>query len=65
SYKSINNASLFSDYSLLAERYNLPFMSVKQQAIYFTKGLIGGSKIRSKLVKCKNISELKVIMAIV
>jgi len=51
----------FKDYLQLAEKYKLNFQQIKFQAINFTKGLEGASKIRHKLSSAKNISEINAI----
>ena len=52
----------FKDYLNLAEKYKLNFQQIKFQAINFTKGFEGASKIRHKLSSAKNISEIKAVL---
>ena len=52
----------FFDYLHLTDQYNLKFSNIKSQAMRFTKGMRGGSKLRSEITFSKNIEELKKIM---
>ena len=38
--------------------YNIRFVNIKQQAIRFTKGIVGGSVLRKRLSAANNIDEL-------
>lgn len=52
----------FFDYLDLTNQYKIKFSNIKSQAIRFTKGVKGSSKLRSKITFSKNIDELKKIM---
>lgn len=52
----------FFDYLSLTENYKIKFANIKNQAMRFTKGIKGGSKLRSDITFSKNIQELKKIM---
>jgi tRNA-dihydrouridine synthase len=52
----------FFDYLHLTNQYRIKFSNIKSQAIRFTKGMKGGSKLRSKITFSKNIEELEKIM---
>jgi len=52
----------FFDYLHLTVGYKIKFANIKSQAIRFTKGMKGGSKLRSKITLSKNIDELEKIM---
>ena len=52
----------FFDYLHLTNHYKIKFGNIKSQAIRFTKGMQGGSKLRSKITVSKNIEELEKIM---
>ena len=52
----------FFNYLHLTDQYNLKFSNIKSQAMRFTKGMRGGSKLRSEITFSKNIEELKKIM---
>jgi tRNA-dihydrouridine synthase B len=52
----------FFDYLHLTNQYKIKFAHIKGQAMRFTKGMNGGSKLRSKITLSKNIEELEKIM---
>ncbi len=52
----------FFDYLHLTAKYKIKFANIKSQAMRFTKGMKGGSKLRSKITISKNITELEKIM---
>jgi hypothetical protein len=52
----------FFEYLHLTEHYKIKFANIKGQAMRFTKGMSGGSKLRSKITFSKNIGELEKIM---
>jgi nifR3 family TIM-barrel protein len=52
----------FFDYLHLTSQYNIKFGNIKSQAIRFTKGMKGGSKLRSKITISKTIEDLEKIM---
>ena len=52
----------FFDYLHLTNQYKIKFANIKGQAMRFTKGIKGGSKLRSKITFSKNIQELEKIM---
>lgn len=52
----------FFDYLHLTNQYKIKFANIKSQAMRFTKGLKGGSKLRSKITFSKNLEELEKIM---
>lgn len=52
----------FFDYLDLTNHYKIKFSNIKSQAMRFTKGVKGGSRLRSKITFSKNINELKKIM---
>jgi len=53
----------FFDYLHLTSRYKIKFTNIKGQAMRFTKGMKGGSKLRSKITLSKNIEDLEKIMS--
>lgn len=61
-YKKENNLKLFFEYLKLAEKYELPFTSIKHQAIYFTKGAREAVDTRKLLVRSKTVEEMEEIM---
>ena len=52
----------FFNYLQLTNQYKIKFANIKSQAMRFTKGMDGGSKLRSKITLSKNIEELEKIM---
>lgn len=52
----------FFDYLHLTSKYNIKFANIKGQAMRFTKGMRGGSSLRSRITSSKNLSELEKIM---
>jgi nifR3 family TIM-barrel protein len=52
----------FFDYLHLTNNYKIKFANIKSQAMRFTKGMRGGSKLRSEITFSKNIEELEKIM---
>jgi len=52
----------FFEYLHLTNQYKIKFANIKSQAMRFTKGMNGGSKLRSKITISKNIEELEKIM---
>jgi len=52
----------FFEYLHLTSKYKIKFANLKGQAMRFTKGMKGGSKIRSKITLSTNIEELEKIM---
>ena len=52
----------FFEYLHLTNQYEIKFANIKSQAMRFTKGLRGGSKLRSKITFCNDIVELEKIM---
>ncbi len=61
-YSFKDRLDLFFDYLHLSSQYKIKFSNIKNQAMRFTKGLRGGSKLRSKITFSKNLEELEKIM---
>ena len=61
-YSSKDRLDSFFDYLHLTSKYKIKFANIKGQAMRFTKGMKGGSKLRSKITLSKNIEELEKIM---
>jgi len=61
-YSFKNRIDSFFEYLDLTKQYKIKFANIKSQAIRFTKGMKGGSKLRSKITFTKNIDELEKIM---
>ena len=52
----------FFDYLRLTNQYKIKFSNIKNQAMRFTKGMKGGSKLRFKITRSKNIEDITKIM---
>ena len=52
----------FFDYLHLTRQYKIKFSNIKSQAMRFTKGVKGGSTLRSRITFSKNIQDLEKIM---
>jgi nifR3 family TIM-barrel protein len=52
----------FFNYLHLTDQYKIKFANLKSQAMRFTKGMNGGSKLRAKITLSTNIKELEQIM---
>ena len=61
-YSLKNKLDSFFEYLHLTKQYKIKFVNIKGQAMRFTKGMSGGSKIRSKITLSKDIGELEKIM---
>jgi len=64
-YKNYNfsdRLEVFLDYVDATSKYKIKFVNIKEQAIRFTKGIVGGSVLRKRLTTTKDIDELKKIL---
>lgn len=70
--KAIGNPNIFAnnktnfnffDYLKLAQKHKLKFREIKFQAMWFTKGLQGGARLREQIAKAKTVREIKGIIA--
>jgi tRNA-dihydrouridine synthase B len=61
-YSTINKLECFFEYLKLARKHILPFPTIKNQALAFTKGTVGGAKIRLELSKASRIEEIVHLM---
>lgn len=53
---------VFCKYLDYADSHKIKFASIKQQAMRFTKGLVGGAQLRSRIMTASSIDELKATM---
>ena len=69
--KAIGNPGVFSgngdrvcfgEYLKLAKEYGLFFRQIKYQAMNFTKGVVGGKKLREALVEARDVGDIEMIM---
>lgn len=49
----------FKDYLKLAEKHKIQFEQIKFQALNFTKGMKGATKLRARIVKAKSVKEIE------
>ena len=61
-YSFKDKLDAFFEYLRLAKNYDIKFSNIKGQAMRFTKGIRGGSKLRSKITFSKSIEDLEKIM---
>ena len=61
-YSFNDRLDAFFDYLDLTNNYKIKFANIKSQAIRFTKGMVGGAKLRAKISTSKNLDELKKTM---
>jgi len=52
----------FGEYLKLAKEYGLFFRQIKYQAMNFTKGVVGGKKLREALVEARDVGDIEMIM---
>jgi len=57
-YSIHDRLNAFVQYIEATSKYNIRFVNIKQQAIRFTKGVVGGSVLRKRLSEANNIDEL-------
>ena len=57
-YEIHEKLDAFVQYIDATSNYNIRFVNIKQQAIRFTKGIVGGSALRKRLSGANNIDEL-------
>ena len=57
-YSIHDRLNAFVQYIEETSKYNIRFVNLKQQAIRFTKGVVGGSVLRKRLSAANNIDEL-------
>ena len=62
-YTFTDRLDSFFDYLHLTSKYKIKFSNIKSQAMRFTKGMKGGSKLRFKITFSKNIEDLEKIMS--
>jgi len=61
-YSFSEKIDAFFDYLDNAVNYKIKFSNIKGQAIRFTKGVVGGSRLRTKLTQAQSVDELKLAM---
>ena len=58
-YTLTDRLEAFVTYLELTEKYHIRFANIKQQAIRFTKGTVGGGQLRNRLSAATNTDDLK------
>ncbi len=61
-YEKVNPIQLFFEYLDLAKKHSIQFTAIKNHAIQFTKGVIGGSDLRQKIVQCQTVEQIENIL---
>ena len=61
-YSFKDKLDAFFEYLQLTKNYDIKFSNIKSQAMRFTKGIRGGSKLRSKITFSNGIEDLEKIM---
>ena len=61
-YSLTDRLEAFVTYLELTEKYNIRFANIKQQAIRFTKGTVGGGQLRNRLSAAKTTDDLKELL---
>jgi len=58
SYEKISGIKQFAEYISLAEKYSIPFSSIKHHAMSFTKGIHGSAKLRNGISRAKDLNKI-------
>ena len=61
-YTLTDRLEAFVTYLELTEKYHIRFANIKQQAIRFTKGPVGGGQLRNRLSAATNTDDLKELL---
>lgn len=61
-YEKMSGLEQFANYLEFARKHNIQESAIKSQAISFTKGMVGGAKVREQLVKCESIDQISKIL---
>ena len=61
-YSFRDKLDAFFEYLHLTKNYDIKFSNIKSQAMRFTKGIRGGSKLRSRITFSRSIDDLEKIM---
>lgn len=62
-YTKANKAKEIAAYLQLAEKYELSFHVMKHHAMWFSKGIEKGNRIRDNISRCKTVDELRKIVS--
>lgn len=58
-YEERNGFEQFFEYLEIAERYDISFSNVKAHAMSFTKGIVGGAKLRLEISQAKSLEDIR------
>ncbi len=58
-YEKVSPLPLFFEYLEIAKRHAISFIQIKNHAIQFTKGIIGGSELRQALAQSQTIEQIE------
>jgi len=58
-YSFNDKLDAFFEYLEYTNQYNIKFSNIKGQAMHFTKGIVGGTKLRTQITLTKSLDELK------
>ncbi len=61
-YSLEDKLEAFAEYLDMARGFNIKFANIKNHAIRFTKGMVGGTRMRSQITLTKTIEELEAVM---
>ena len=61
-YTQSDRLKHFFEYLELAKKYNIDFPSIQTHAMNFTKGSLGGARLRDALARCKTVEELNAVL---
>lgn len=57
-YDSKSKLDIFLDYLVKCQKYDIPFGVIKNNAPNFSKGYVGGGKLRQAIIACDTIEEI-------
>jgi len=57
-YDAPDKIALFFEYLKLAQKYDIAESTIKTQAMSFTKGVVGGARLREKLMRVQAVEEI-------
>ena len=61
-YSFRQRLDLFFEYLAISGGFGIKFANIKNQAIRFTKGMAGGTVLRSRITLAKTVEDLRIIM---
>ncbi|MFH1316193.1 MAG: tRNA dihydrouridine synthase DusB [Candidatus Woesearchaeota archaeon] len=61
-YSNKDRLKQFKEYLVLTKKYKIRFKTIKQQAMWFTKGIVGGGKLRLGISQSRLLVEINKIL---